>query len=394
MTSLFRWDGRFSSNAWRLANEFCKERRVFYVNYQFTLKDLIAEWDGTQVQSRRGKLLGRGGWSRPEGFPPNLWSVDAPVFLPNNKLSDGALYRMLAKHNDRRFFNTVMRMIRHFEIKDFTWLNVYNPYIGHYPPKGFNPALKVYYTVDAISEDNYTKIHGPRLEQKLMREADFVMGTSKELVRMAGNYSDDVHFLPNAADIDLFKKANDKNISVPDDISDIDTPVIMYTGNISLRINYPLLVKTAKRHTDKTLVMVGPVDNRAFKGQELYDLPNVRFTGTKEIEQLPAYLSRADCVIIPFELTKLTASIYPLKINEYLASGRPTVLTRFSDLSEFDHVTYVSDSDEEFMDNIQKAIDENTPQKETERVKASEGNTWQARTKTFHKLEDQYRNRV
>src|SRR5690606_26999899 len=110
-----------------------------------------------------------------------------------------------------------------------------------------------------------------------------------------------------------------------------DKKIIGYTGNICHRINYDLLKTIAENNLDKIILLVGPINNQAFFNMRLNKMPNIITTGPKSIYDLPAYLKYIDCAIIPFLCNELTKSIYPLKINEYLAAGRPVVSTSFSE---------------------------------------------------------------
>jgi glycosyltransferase involved in cell wall biosynthesis len=100
--------------------------------------------------------------------------------------------------------------------------------------------------------------------------------------------------------------------------------------------------------------------------------------------ELPAYLRYFDCVIIPYRKTILTKSIYPLKINEYLAAGKPVIATHFSDdIYSFRDVAYIVGSNEEFIQMIDKAINEDSPELQQKRLQVAEQNTWVVRAKQF-----------
>jgi teichuronic acid biosynthesis glycosyltransferase TuaH len=86
-----------------------------------------------------------------------------------------------------------------------------------------------------------------------------------------------------------------------------------------------------------------------------------------------------------------TRGIYPLKLNEYLAAGKPVVSTNFSeDIAMFSDYIYLSNTHEEFLANIERALNENTEQKKAERVKVAEGNSWQVRCGQFWQLVQPY----
>ena len=149
----------------------------------------------------------------------------------------------------------------------------------------------------------------------------------------------------------------------------------MYTGNISQsRMDFALLQKIAQQHPNKQLVCIGPVDSPEHTKYGLDKMPNVTFLPPKTIEQLPAYLQYAQCCIIPFLANELTQSIYPLKINEYLAAGKPVVTTNFSeDIADF-------------VQAIQTALDTNTPALQQARIALAQTNSWTARAKQLDRI--------
>jgi glycosyltransferase involved in cell wall biosynthesis len=101
-----------------------------------------------------------------------------------------------------------------------------------------------------------------------------------------------------------------------------------------------------------------------------------------------------DCTIIPFKYTTLTKSIYPLKINEYLAAGKAVIASNFSeDISGFKDVIYLSEKDEDFLENIDRAINENSGIKIQERIAKAQENTWEARVKSFWEILGDYYNK-
>ena len=92
-------------------------------------------------------------------------------------------------------------------------------------------------------------------------------------------------------------------------------------------------------------------------------------------------------MLIPFRKNTLTKSIYPLKINEYLAAGKAVIATHFSeDIYSFRDVAYVVDTDDEFIQTIDRAIAENSEEKKQARIKVAEQNTWTARVERFWEI--------
>jgi hypothetical protein len=87
-----------------------------------------------------------------------------------------------------------------------------------------------------------------------------------------------------------------------------------------------------------------------------------------------------DCVLIPFLCNTLTASIYPLKINEYLAAGKAVVSTAFSDdIQGFSEYIYLAQDHTAFIGQIERALQENDPAMVQNRSALAETNSWAAR---------------
>ena len=393
--ALPRWEGTYSSTSFSFAKELSRNNRVFYIDNPYTFKDFLQLRKTPAILKRKKALLyGKSNYFKIDDEYPNLTGVVTKLTLPVNFLKKGSLYNTLSGLNDKIVFSAIRKLIKDYNIKNFIYINSFNPFYGIDFPKDINPELKIYQSVDEIRGEPYIARHGVYLENEIVRKYNFTITTSKELARLKSSVSKYVYYLPNAADINIFKKALDPDIKKPKEIENVNRKIIGYTGNIGLRIDYELLKKTAQTHKDKVLLMVGPKDKLNFTDNGLDKLENVIFTGSKNILELPSYLKYIDCAIIPFEKTELTKSIYPLKINEYLAAGKPVVMTDFSDLSEFSNVAYISGTQEEFLSDIQSAIDTDSSDKVSQRVKTAEGNTWESRVIQFWQFVEEYLNTI
>jgi len=110
------------------------------------------------------------------------------------------------------------------------------------------------------------------------------------------------------------------------------TPVVLYTGTFEayqgLDLLYDAMAIVAKARPDVRLVMVGGEPSQvekaraAVRGMGLET--NVIFTGQRPFEEVPAYLDAADILASP----RSTGTNTPLKIYQYLRSGRAIVATK------------------------------------------------------------------
>ncbi len=380
--SLDRAENKYSSTSFSLAKELARNNRVFYVDNPITYAEAYKMRSANKEDFSNIKAT----------LPDNFHSIIPHKTLPINWMSNGRAYELGSRLNNFLIGFTLQRLISDYALKDYIFVNVFNPFYGRSFSSRIKPALKIYYSVDDIRFSPHVKIHGPRLEQGIVQAYDLTLTTSKQLQVLLKQFSSNVYYLPNAADIPLFKTAMSKSFERPDDIRDITKPIIIYTGHVDWRVDIDLLKAIAQKHQDKVLLLVGPVSIDQSTQDLLKSFSNVIFTGSKKLELLPAYLQHSHCSIIPFKRNTLTKSIYPLKINEYLAAGLPVVSTDFSeDIRQFEDVIALKDVEHEFVEAIQIAIDEDNEEKKVIRSKVAESNSWTARADSFWQIINSYK---
>jgi glycosyltransferase involved in cell wall biosynthesis len=87
--------------------------------------------------------------------------------------------------------------------------------------------------------------------------------------------------------------------------------------------------------------------------------------------------------IIPFVRNEHTYTIYPLKINEYLAAGLPVVSTEFSMLNDFEGIISLANTPETFLEALQRALAEIDGPSAADRVATARNNSWTRRAEEF-----------
>ncbi len=391
--TLFPSDNIYSSVSLSFSKEFAKNNRVFYVNKPYTIKDFVGNWQNEKVKERASKLLrNQAHYEGVSTIPDNFIAATPPLTFPINWLPPGTMHRGFEKYNRKVVLKTVQKLIKDYNIKKYIYLNCYNPYGAAVLPESFNPALNVYQCIDDISQDGYTVKHGLHLENEAIKKADVTLVTSKELWNLKSKLSSETHILHNAVDPAVFRRVLEEKFDRPKELAGRTGKVVGFIGNLDhLRVNYPLLKKAALHHSDKTFLFVGPLNNTEYLEIGLPDLPNVIFTGGKNLYELPAYLQHMDCTLIPFLCNTLTKSIYPLKINEYLAAGKSVVATSFSeDIAGFKEYIYLADTEEAFIQQIDSALFPQTKEQIQQRVDCANSNTWKARVSQFWNIIDQY----
>lgn len=389
--TLFRTDNPYSSISLSMAKELAKTQRVFYVNHPYSLKDVVSGWrqGDAALRHRLPRLLtGRMQYETLESIPHNFVAIQPPLTLPINWLPKGAIYNFFQRINNGIILRTIKKVMRDHAIKDFVFINCYDPFYAGWLPASFGAKACIYHCIDDITQNAYTDKHGTDLENEAARNADITFVTSTNLKKLKAPYARRIETYFNAADTAIFEKVRTETYPQPAELAGRTGKVIGFVGNLDeLRIDYPLLKKVALAHPDKTLLLVGPVNSPEPVAIGLDKLPNVVFAGSRKIADLPPLMQYMDCVLIPFLCNTLTKSIYPLKINEYLAAGKPVVTTSFSDdIRTFSDCTYLADHHEAFVQLIEKAVNENDATAVQRRTDRANANTWTARIEQLWKI--------
>jgi len=90
--------------------------------------------------------------------------------------------------------------------------------------------------------------------------------------------------------------------------------------------------------------------------------------------------------LIPFLKNELTAGIYPLKINEYLAVGKPVVTTNFADLTDFEEMVHIAPCQESFLKELKTSMTQTSPKWIYERTLFALENSWEKRAQELNMM--------
>lgn len=361
------WDTPYVKSTIELLKQLSKDHRVVMMDYHYTIKDLFFNKFAPIKQilglKQRVRLIQtEGGW---------IEVISTPPVLPINWIKNPKLFGLAAKFNSWLVGKTITKQLKKLGVFKYTLINAFNPVYGLYSVKTFNPQKSIYYCYDEISGTEWSGKHGAAYEKKYMPLVDEVICTSNKLQENKELLAKEVKFIPNGVNLDIFlaphnEKANGHTIG--------------YIGAIDTRIDFELIDYCASNLPEYVFEFYGPVKT------ELPQLPrNVKFLGALAQTALPEKIQNFEAGLIPFVKNKLTEAIYPLKINEYLAMGKPVVASNFSDLSDFSKVAEIVDSKEDFLKAIKKSIKYNSRIKTQKRIDFAKQNSWENRAKEFTK---------
>ena len=374
--SQMQFDGRLESTNYTMAKLLAKDNFVYYVDRPYTWFDYVKFKNTPEFKTRRSHFFSSAN-SIIETEIPNLKIIISPPVPSINMLPEGKFYRLALKVNEWIVGSRVKKVAQNLNITDYIYINSYNFTLPTLH-KLLNPTLSVYHCVDPIIEPYQTR-HGLISEDLLVQQVDMVICTSKELRNKKALLNKNAYFIPNAANISHSLKTLDPDLKESEILSGIKKPIIGYFGAIERRIDYDMMQTLFKANRDKSFVMIGPIDRYYIKEEE-YKAPNLYLTGPVPYEEMPAVLKGFDVAIIPFKKDEVSSDIFPLKLFEYLGSGRPIVSTDFNpDLKDFtfDTVPYCTNA-AEFSDAIEDALND-TAALQKRRLEVAADNTWEHR---------------
>lgn len=187
------------------------------------------------------------------------------------------------------------------------------------------------------------------MEHELMKTADLVVVTSEWLKTSAQAHNPALCVVRNAGE---FKHFAVRPEQVYTDAG--GRKIVGYFGAIAEWFDVALIEKIAMAHPGALVLLVG--NDTVGAGKRLARLPNVVLTGEVPYKMLPYYLHAFDVCLLPFLVLPLTLATNPVKVYEYLASGRPVVCTDLPEVAQFGDLVTRAVDHTEFVAQVGQAL--------------------------------------
>jgi teichuronic acid biosynthesis glycosyltransferase TuaH len=370
------WDTEIGSNFKDIAQELSKFNRVLYVNRALDRISLIKNKNSEQVRCRLASI--QNGTDELVEVQSSLWVQNPRTILESiNWIPFPMIHDWLNKINNKRLAKQIDKAIAQLGFSDVILINDNDFIRGRYLKELVNCSDYIFYKRDYMLGVGYFQRHGPRLEAGTLRDADMVVTNSSYLEKLAKKYNDNSFDIGQGCDFTNYQNVNE--FLVPDEIKNIKSPVIGYTGFISAwRIDIDVISFIARKLPYCNIVMIGPIDE-LFQLDEVKHLKNVHFLGYKQPGQLPLYVKHFDICINPQVRNEITMGNYPRKVDEYLAMGKPVVATFTEAMKLFEPYTWLCKSKTDFVENISsilKNADANSEKEKIRRMAFAFSHTW------------------
>lgn len=374
IVSIQPWYYELGSNCKNIANQFSKRNRVLYVNIPITRKTYHTSQKSTGIEEHCRIIR-----EKSENLikvQENLWQLYPTHLIESiNFIPYTPLFELLNRMNGKRFALDVLAGIKKLGFKDFILFNDNDIYNGYWLNKWLTPKLTVYYMRDFLQGYPFWRKHSRKIEPKIIRNADLVVANSTYYQEYASQFNPNSSYVGQGCNLELFD--TEKTYSQPSELDIIPRPIIGYVGALdSERLNLEVIKKIAVAKMDWSVVLVGPQDD-VFKDSDLHAQSNIYFLGRKDISQLPSFVKHFDICINPQKINPITTGNYPLKIDEYLAMGKPVVATRTEAMKLFSSHCHLANDASEYPQLIENALKTNSPEKENSRIQFARAHSWE-----------------
>ena len=304
----------------------------------------------------------------PERISATLWHCTVPQ-LPFRRIPGvDAFNRVFGQWAVRRALRStgITRRISWFVV----------PHPG-FMAKRLGEEMCVFYCIDdyAAHPGVDTALIAQR-DEDLSRKADVLFVAPPALVEAKRALNPATFFSPHGVDAALFGMAQDPATEIPAPARSLGTPVIGYIGSVHEWIDLELIAWLAMQRPHWSFLLVG---HAAADVSTLRALPNVHLVGTQPYTTLPAWAKSFDAAIIPYRLNRQVANANPLKLREYLATGKPIVSVRNPEIEKFSGLVHIADDRDGFLSALDDAIANDDPAAAAQRMAAVADQTWDAR---------------
>ncbi len=305
---------------------------------------------------------------QPRCVGERLWQMSVPQIpfrrLPFVRRVNVALGRFLVKRALKRlgFARTL------------SWFAVPHP---GFLANAFDETAVVYYCIDdyaALPDVDARAV--AQMDAHLTSRADQVFVASSLMLQAKRRLKPSTVLAPHGVDVALFRTASDRQLPIAPGARNLRRPVVGFYGLIEEWIDLDLIADLAVRRPRWTFLMIGRL---AVDPGRLKALPNIVFAGPQPYRSLPNWARAFDVAIIPYRLTRQVVNSAPLKLREYLATGKPVVAVPAPEIERFAGLVRIARGPEQFIREIEEALSTDTDADRARRIEATSTMTWDAR---------------
>ncbi|HVN58875.1 MAG TPA: hypothetical protein VMT63_11290 [Bacteroidales bacterium] len=247
-----------------------------------------------------------------------------------------------------------------------------------------NQKILIYDCMDDFQEfDNLSRDKSGlrklfKAEHDLVKDADLVFVSSGYLAsklqkRFGSDFSQVI--VNNALSWDYFSSFEQINEDPYYKKAEKDKYNLIYTGTISSWFDFNLVRMSTERFDTIEYILLGPSEI------EIPVSMGIRYQGPVRHDRLPSELVAADALVMPFLSTELIRSVDPVKVYEYISTGKPVIIPCLPETLKFEKFVYLYSDTDQYMELVSLLVTGNLHSKASKREITDfvNGNIWEVR---------------
>jgi glycosyltransferase involved in cell wall biosynthesis len=377
------WFGNYAKSTVQIMERLAKTNNILFVEYHFTLKDIISTWQGKQNAPIKRML----------GLEKHLQQINTNVGskvynlvplagIPIYFLKNEKLFNLLFSFNSLIYKRSLKKAIHKLKFENPIIITAYNPFYGLSLLNNLDEKAHIYYCYDGVEPVFF----GKRIfnfENKFSEKVKAIITTSDFLNASKLKINPNSYVVKNGVDFPIFNRFSKNEVYIR------ERKKVGFIGSLDPRFDIDTVEYTIQKLSNFDFEFTGDMRNEVMKSR-LKKYPNVKFFDPVKPNDVPELLAKYDVGIIPYIANDVNKNIYPLKINEYLAVGVPVVMTSFANLPEFDSVVSVSTDKDDFCLKLIEETQNDSVKKINQRISFASGNSWDERTKQFSEIIEKF----
>ena len=239
----------------------------------------------------------------------------------------------------------------------------------------------VYYCVDDFSKwPGLDQGVIDRMEEQLVRRADVLIAVSENLQERLAQWGRTSTLLTHGVDLEHWKPASRGPAA---SLAEFERPLVLFWGLIDWRMDLDFLRRLATDMHGGTIVLVGP---RSDPRPSMGSIPRVIHIPGVSYDELPRLAEQAAVLVMPYRDGPGTRELQPLKLKEYLATGKPVVVRDLPANRVWADASDLASTPEEFSRLVLQRLAEGLPESQRSARQRLAEETWDDKTRQFEQL--------
>ena len=218
------------------------------------------------------------------------------------------------------------------------------------------------------------------MENRLVRECHQVIAVSATLRDKLARAGRQAELLTHGVDVEHWAPAAETT-PLPE-VLGLQRPLVVFWGVVDRRMDTVWVKRLAAELSEGTIVLVGP---KADPDPNLLQTPRVAYLPPLPFEQLPQLARAAAVLVMPYADLPVTRAMQPLKLKEYLATGKPAVVRDLPANREWADCMDLAATPEAFVEAVRLRLQSGMPAEQQKARARLAAESWTAKARLFER---------